>query len=183
MKAGIKITFAIIFFSGCGQTSNKEIQGISDTSAVEKPLSAPTMDAREAAIRIENLAQLIPIDTVNSESQDVFKKYGLEFNGNCYACDLAHLSITEKAVSLTNVCDEKITQSFEMVQISGSDHAIEIKTGQGEFILTEIDKAPIYELKTVGKGLKIENLRLSRYYTLKKLLNRFEQHDCGEFEG
>lgn len=181
MKAWIQIFLAITIFSGCDQTAKKE-QSTDDSSTTVRAKTSAT-NARNGSLDIGDLNQLIPIDTINSESSDAFKKYGLEFNGNCYACDLANVSITEKSVALTNVCDEKTTQTFGLLQSSDTGPGIEFKTKEFNFILTEIDKAPIYELKIVGKGLKNESLRLSRYYTLKKLLNRFEQHDCGDFEG
>jgi len=93
------------------------------------------------------------------------------------------MSIIEKTIKLTNVCDGKITQVFEIVKIIHTKNGIEVKTAQNDFVFTEIDKAPIYELKVTGKDIKAENLRISKYYTLKKLLKKFEQHDCGDFQG
>ncbi|OOV20842.1 hypothetical protein BXU10_13650 [Flavobacterium sp. LM4] len=131
---------------------------------------------------IEQL-NLIPIDTVDSKSENIYKKYGIEFSGNCYTCDLAEIAITEQTLKLTNVCDVNLNREFEIIKITNAKSEIEIKTQQSDFIFTEIDKTPIYELKITGKEINAENLRISKYYTLKKLLKKFEQHDCGDFEG
>jgi uncharacterized protein YcfL len=186
MRTLFKLLLAAFILSGCNQNPKSEVKEVkkNDTNAkTEKPIAKPTIDGQDESVKIEHLNQLIAIDTVDSKSKDVFKKYGLEFNGNCYACDLASLSITEKSVKLTNVCDTKVTQEYDIVKFYSFDKGIEIKTRQTNFSLTKIDKAPIYELKIIGTDVKIENLRISKYYTLKKILNKFEQHDCGDFQG
>lgn len=89
----------------------------------------------------------------------------------------------EQTLKLTNVCDVNLNREFEIIKITNAKSEIEIKTQQSDFTFTEIDKTPIYELKITGKEINAENLRISKYYTLKKLLKNFEQHDCGDFEG
>lgn len=126
---------------------------------------------------------LIPIDILDSKNKDIYKKFGIEFSGNCYECDLAELAISNKTIKLTNVCDTKQNQTLEIVKITNTKSKIEIKTKQNNFVFTEIHKVPIYELKITGKYIKVKNFRISKYYTLKKLLKKFEQHDCGDFEG
>ncbi|WP_316804465.1 hypothetical protein [Pedobacter nototheniae] len=143
----------------------------------------PTVNINNKVIKIEQLKQLIPIDIVEPKSKNIYKKFGLDLSGNCYACDLAKLSITEKTIKLTNVCDEQQNQVLEIVEITNTENRINIKTKQLNFIFNQIDKAPIYELKIIGNKAKYQNLRISKYYTLKKLLKKFKQHDCGDFQG
>lgn len=178
--------FRSIYFFGCNLNPKQKIKEIekSDTiTKTEKNTEVPTVNIDDQSNKNERLNQLIPIDAVDSKDKNIYKKYGIEFSGNCYVCDLAELSITEKALKLTNVCDGKLNQVFEIVKITNTKKGIEIKTTQSNFVFTEIDKAPIYELKIKGKEIKAQNLRISKYYTMKKLLNKFEQHDCGDFEG
>ena len=92
-------------------------------------------------------------------------------------------SITEKTIKLTNVCDAKLNQVFAFIKITNTKSKIEIETKQSNFVFTAIDKAPIYQLKITGKNIQAESFRISKYYTLKKLLKKFEQHDCGDFQG
>jgi predicted RNA-binding protein len=166
MKSTVSLlTFSIIFLISCNQNNKQEAN-----NTVEK-------------INIKPLENLIPIDTIDTKSNNVFEKYGLEFNGNCYACDLANISVTGKQIRVINVCDEKQTEDFEIVEITGDENKIMMKTLQNKFEFIKIDKAPIYELKISGNALKNKNLRISRYYTLKQLLNKFKQHDCGDFQG
>ena len=186
MKTIITLFFAILVLWSCNQNTKQEIKNIPQQDTVvknEKSSIMPSLINQNKTMGIEKLSELIPIDTVNSKSKDVYEKFGLEFSGNCYNCDLAVLSITEKTIRLTNVCDEKLNQILEIIQITNTDNGIEIKTKQHNFIFTEIDKVPIYELKIIGDNIEIENLRFSKYYTLKNLLKKFKQHDCGDFQG
>ncbi len=175
----------IFILFGCKQNSKEEIKNISkiDTTKNDKTIKKKTLNYEKEEIKIEQLNKLIPIDIVDSKSKNVYEKYGLEFSGNCYACDLANLSITEESIKLTNVCDENQNQIYEIIKIINLDNEIQLKTKQNDFIFTKIDNAPIYELKIVGDKIKNENLRISRYFTLEKTLNKFEQHDCGDFQG
>lgn len=175
----------LILFFGCKQNSKEEIQNISkiDTTKNGKTIKKANLNYEKEVTKLEELNKLVPIDTVDSKSKNVYKKYGVEFTGNCYACDLANISITEKSIKLTNVCDEKQNQIYKVIKIINLDNRIELKTKQNDFIFTKIDNAPIYELKIIGNKVKNENLRISKYFTLEKILNKFEQHDCGDFQG
>jgi hypothetical protein len=179
------ITVIVITFTlcSCNQNAKQEFKKIVPIKNNEKTIAKTTINNKIGAIKIEELNELIPIDTVDSKSKNIYKRYGLEFSGNCYACDLADLSITEKSIKLTNVCDEKQNKTYEVIKITNIDNGIELKTKQNDFIFTKIDKAPIYELKIIGNEIKNNSLRISKYFTLKKILNKFEQHDCGDFEG
>lgn len=88
MRALIKVILVIAIFSSCDQISKKEIRETDNNGRAvkaEKSIIKQATDYQDNRINIGNLNQLIPIDTVNSISIDVFKKYGLEFNGNCDA--------------------------------------------------------------------------------------------------
>jgi hypothetical protein len=185
MKNITVLIFMTFIFFGCKQNSKEEIKNISkiDTTKNEKTIKKATLNYAKESIKIEELSNLIPIDTVDSKSNNVYEKYGLEFSGNCYACDLANFSITEKSIILTNVCDEKQNQNYEVIKIITIDNGIELKTKQHDFIFTKIDNAPIYELKIIGNKIKNEKLRISKYFTLDKILKKFEQQDCGDFQG
>ncbi|WP_035650250.1 hypothetical protein [Flavobacterium sp. ASV13] len=184
MKTFLKLILLAFIFSGCNQNVNQKIENAAEKDTItktKKTITEPVVDSRKK--NTGDLDQLFPIDILNPKSKDVFKKYGIEFTGNCYACDLAIVSISEKRFKITNVCDDKTTQEFEITEFSGSDDLIEFKTKQNNFILTKIDKAPVYELKITGDSIKIKNLRISKFYTTQKMLDKFEEHDCGDFQG
>ena len=181
MKIVITVILGAFILFGYSQNSKQKNQNSNTTTKSEKNIVAENVN-----INSENNFEplnLIPIDIVDSKNKDIYKKYGIEFSGNCYECDLAEFSINEKSIKLTNVCDTEQNQIFEIIKITNTKSKIEIKTKQNNFVFTEIDKVPIYELKIIPKGIKTKNLRISKYYTLKKLLKKFEQHDCGDFEG
>ncbi|MBS1916651.1 MAG: hypothetical protein JST87_10235 [Bacteroidetes bacterium] len=186
MKTLFTLVLVIFFFLGCNPTpeqpfkeTDKKDTGITRSKKIEKPV----IDTNEINKKAEYPIRLVPIDTVDSKNKDVFKRYGIEFDGNCYTCDLAELSISDKTIQLVNVCDEKRNKSFDIITISKTDNSIEIKTAQNNFVFIKIDKAPVYELKITGNTIQVELLRLSTYYTLKKILKKFEEHDCGDFQG
>lgn len=184
MKIAITVILGTFILFGCSQNPKEkiEIEKSNSTAETGKNIEEKNVNPEYKTNTIEQL-NLIPIDTVDSKNKDIYKKYGIEFSGNCYECDLAEFSITEKTIKLTNVCDAKQNQAFEIVKITNTESKIEINTKQNDFIFTEIENAPIYELKITGKDIKTKNFRISKYYTLKKLLKKFEQHDCGDFEG
>ena len=178
------ITASIFMFFGCNEKPKlKVIEKNNITTLIKNKVTEPAEIINYKAIEIEQLKQLIPIDTVDSKSKNTFEKYGLEFSGNCYDCDLAELSITKKSIRLTNVCDQKTNKVLEIVEIKNIDNGVEVKTKTLNIVFNEIDKAPVYELKIIGNNTNFKNLRISKYYTLKKLLKKFKEHDCGDFEG
>lgn len=182
MKIVITVILAVFILFGCSQNSKQknEIEKSNTTKKAKNSIEVENTEKTQNSIELLNL---IAIDTVDSKSKNIYKKYGIEFSGNCYECDLAELSINEKTITLTNVCDTKLNQVFEIAKIVNTQSKIEIQTKENNFVFTEIHKTPIYELKIEGKNIPSKNLRISAYYTLKRLLKKFEQHDCGDFQG
>ena len=179
------IIIAIAFlYIGCNQKpNNTAVENNEKVVKTEKKIIISPAIVDSIAIKTDFLKDLIPIDTVNSKSKNVYEKYGIEFAGNCYACDLAELSITNKSIKLTNVCDDQLIQNLEITKFGAIGNGFEVQSKKIHFLLNQIDKAPIYELQIISNNIKVENLRISKYYTLKKLLNKFEEHDCGDFQG
>ena len=182
MKKIITIILGGFLLFGCNENLKQKNTHSNTITKPEKNIAASNLNINSENNNFEQL-NLIPIDTVDSKNKDVYKKYGIEFSGNCYDCDLAEFSVTEKTIQLTNVCDAKLNQVFAIVKITNTKSKIEIKTKQNNFVFTEIHKATIYQLEITGKDIQAESFRISKYFTLKKLLKKFEQHDCGDFEG
>lgn len=91
---------------------------------------------------------------LKEESRNVFEKYGLEFSGNCYACDLAELKIEKDTIIFLNVCDNQSRLKFRIIRLDDTENVLKIKTENIEFTFSKIDDVPIYELKISGKGIK-----------------------------
>ncbi len=172
--------------ASCSPATDKKVEiNTSPDAKKETAASLPKPVKNDPAI-LEipgDFSTLVPIDLLNSKSTNVYEKYGIEFSGNCYSCDLASLSITKKQIRWTNVCDEK--DSFEIDDFSFSNEGDKIifKTPERTYTVTKIDKAPVYELVIEGKKLELKNKRISKYFTIKKALPLFTEHDCGDFEG
>lgn len=181
----INLFATIAVLASCSPVTEKNI----DKSAVETKkvdTAAITNSVKNTISKIElssDLLTLTPIDLLESKSTNVYEKYGIEFSGNCYACDLASLSITENKIIWTNVCDEKDTFEMDDFTISNEESKTILKMPDHTYILTKIDQAPVYELVVEGSKLELKNKRVARYFTTKEALPLFKEHDCGDFEG
>ncbi len=174
----------LYFLISCGQNKvpktekQEEIEPIrlseSDHSAKKETASG---------YDVLKLSELIPIDTINPTSKNVYEKYGLEFSGNCYDCDLAEIRISRNSLYFVNVCAESENLAWPILETKPSPNQVIYKTRDYDFIFTEIDKAPVYELQVKRKEWPFENLRVSSWYTTKTALKKFKSHDCGDFDG
>jgi hypothetical protein len=180
------LSVVIILLASCSPATEKKFEKNAPRDAKPAQISTPD-PGKNNVVKLEipsEFSALIPIDVLNGKSTNVYEKYGIEFSGNCYSCDLASLSITKNKMIWTNVCDEKDT--FEIRDFSFSDEGKKtiLKTPERTYIITQIDKkAPVYELVIEGQKLELKNKRVSKYFTTPKALPLFTEHDCGDFEG
>ena len=163
------------------KNADKGVVPDAQADTVSRSLSKKSMRTK---IKLPNdLSALIPIDLLDSISTNVHEKYGIEFSGNCYACDLARLSMTKNKMIWTNVCDEKDTFEIDAFSTAIEENKTIFKTAEHTYILTKIDPAPVYELVIDGQKLVLKNKRIARYFTTKEALPLFKEHDCGDFDG
>ncbi|MDR6369912.1 hypothetical protein J2795_001545 [Chryseobacterium bernardetii] len=182
----ISLSMVTALLASCSPATDKKVEKSTSTDTrKEVEISAPEpMKNDQATLEIPaDFSTLVPIDLLNNKSANVHDKYGIEFSGNCYSCDLTSLSITKKHIRWTNVCDEKDTFDIDDFSYSNEGNKTIFKTPERTYILTQIDKAPVYELVIEGEKLELKNKRISRYFTTKKALALFTEHDCGDFEG
>jgi len=132
---------------------------------------------------LSQFSKLVPIEIKDDKSTDIYKKYGLEFSGNCYACDLAVFKINKKNFDLVNICDENDFERYKKFTHENSDDVFKIGTPETIFIFTKVEKEPIYQLKIEGKKPNFNNKRIAKFYTVENLIEKFEEHDCDDFEG
>lgn len=182
-------TTLIVFFcilASCDQKTS-EAKKIKDTK-----ISRDTSEVRSADSGSKNTAQidnlgdfglLTPIEVLDPKSLNVYEKYGIEFDGNCYTCDLAIMRINKKHFDIVNVCDKDDFYRNETFVYEVHPNELRIKTDKNEFIFTKIETAPVYELRIVGDKISLKKKRISKFYTQEKELKKFKQHDCGEFDG
>ena len=137
-------------------------------------------------MQIINLAEynkLVPVEIKKPGSKDIFKKYGIEFSGNCYACDLAVFRLNKKNFDIVNLCDKDDIYRLSDFNYEKKADTLKITTPGTNFIFIKIENEPIYQLKIEGKKPKLKNKRFSEFYTTENLLQKFEEHDCGDFGG
>lgn len=175
------ILFAIITLSCNKNQSENKVALPTDDSIQENKIKIESNENNQNDL--SEFSELVPLTIIDSTSQDVYEKYGIEFSGNCYDCDLAKIKINKKNFEFVNVCNDENVQRFEIIFYSNDNKNLKIKTKEHEFLLTKIDDAPIYRLTINGKELALENKRIAVYFTQSKKINKFKEHDCGDFEG
>jgi hypothetical protein len=184
IKKIVLSAIVVLFIVACKQSNDNKSKPLDEKGSQNTENKKPLAKTNQSEfIDIEDLKQLAPIDILDAKNNNVYKKYGIELSGNCYDCDLNKITITAKLIKLTNVCDKKLNRTFEITKITNSANSIEILTKQNKWIFTKIDNAPVYALEINGNNLKLENFRFSKFYTQKNILEKFEQHDCGDFQG
>lgn len=191
MIKNIVLGLILISFLNCKLQNKKEANSKLSTPKIEK-LKRDTLITTAGKTNKNNrpkiqknkveLATLIPIEILNTKEKDVYKKYGLAFSGNCYNCDLAKFRIENHSVFITNVCDAETELNFEIINLFTTRNKIEINTKNYSFQFLRIANDPVYELKIINSDLKNKDLLISKYFTLKKDLVKFEVHDCGDFD-
>lgn len=159
--------------NGKPQTATEKTSS-SKTSKPEKPVQD---------VDFSQYSKLVPIELKDSNSADVFKKYGIKFSGNCYSCDLAVFKLNKKNFDIVNVCDENDVERFKEYNYDNSGDILKINTAEITFIFTKVEKEPVYQLKIEGEKPNLKNKRISEFYAPENLVDKFEEHDCGDFEG
>lgn len=183
-KIFICAIFTTLAFS-CSKDNKETIENPATNSdnktelkAVEKPTSK-----EEPTINLSEYSKLTPIEIKDSKQKDVFKKYGIEFGGVCYSCDLAIFKINKESFDIVELCDEKNTYSYKDFSYEKTGNSLKIKTPKSTFIFIKVQNEPIYQLKIEGQKPEFKNMRISEFYTQESLLEKFEEHDCGDFQG
>ncbi|OBX22259.1 MULTISPECIES: hypothetical protein [Bizionia] len=138
------------------------------------------LETKKAEISLDTL---IPIEILKKQSTNVYKKYGLEFTGNCYDCDLAEFRIENGKVFIYNVCDINEYLIFDILELKNQEKSIEIKTKKFTLLFSRVEKEPIFKLDIINYDFNKRSLRISEFYTFKENLMKFETHDCGDFDG
>lgn len=170
-----------IILISCNKNQSEVRTVESKVDSIEKRNVVPKQSNNQNDLA--DFSELVPLTIIDSTSQDAYEKYGIEFSGNCYGCDLAKIKITKNHFDFVNVCDDDNVYRFENFSYSNDNKILKIKTKEHEFLLTKIEDAPVYKLTIIGKELILQNKRIAVYFTQSKILNKFKEHDCGDFQG
>lgn len=177
------MALSLAIFS-CKSENKENEQQITNTEQITQPKTEkPAYKKEIQEIYLSEYSKLTPIELKEAKSKDVFKKYGTEFSGNCYACDLAIFKLNKKNFDIVNVCDDNDFQRFEDFKYEKSGNILKITTSETTFIFTKVENEPIYQLTFEGKKPDFKNKRISEFYTPETLIEKFEEHDCGDFQG
>lgn len=183
LKLFILVCSSALLF-GCQDRSGsrgKAIRQESVSALVEEKTPLAKQDA--PIFSLPDFEHLYPVEIVKPESKDVYEKYGIEFSGVCYACDLAEIRINPQAIEFINVCDDKDISRIPDFKYTIDEHELIAEKDGRVLTFTKIDPAPVYALDIKGKSFSFENKRIIKYYVPKKIIEKFKQHDCGDFQG
>jgi len=129
---------------------------------------------------------LFAMEIMQEGSKDPYKKYGYDFSGHCYGCDVADILISDGIIYLINF-EPRLKQQHDYTTIINDGDKIIIPSKNVKFTFEKINDAPIYKLTVDGtlKESKLEylKLRMGTYYTTRQALSKFEVRDCGDFDG
>jgi len=178
MKRALMLICIVAITMSCKQNNTTEEKTVEQTG-VETIVSVPESE------KVKQLQSelLVPMEISDKEAKEVTKKYGLEFGGSCYACDVANIIIDGEMINLMNACDLQTQISYKITKVEEKDKTITIHTPLNEFVFERVDDYPVYQLTVKGQVIDQELYRPAGFYTLKSLLESFDVHDCGDFEG
>lgn len=182
----VPLILFICITQGCTQNNSKkdEIKSAkASIASVDSKLISSESKNKPQLDNLSDFSLLIPIKILNPNSQNIYEKYGIDFNGHCYVCDLALMRINKKNFDIVNVCDKNDFYRNEDWVYEVKPNELRIKTKKNQFIFSKIEGALVYELKIFGDKLLLKKKKISKFYTHEKELNKFKQHDCGEFDG
>lgn len=164
-----------------GEFKNKDHHFEIDTSVPNvRKMKNITLESRQNEISLDTL---IPIEIYKKQSENVYEKYGLDFTGNCYACDLAEFIIEDGNIVISNVCDPNEHLKYPILELVNEEKKIEIKTDSYSFIFLRIEDEPIFQLVPLNYDITNSALRMSEFYTFKKNMTNFGTDVCGDFDG
>ncbi|MFZ1784890.1 MAG: hypothetical protein WAU23_06770 [Ferruginibacter sp.] len=179
----IFLPLVVIISSGCHETvQGNQSKNRYDTGK-SSALPGTSTGIEQNTDDLGDYSELIPLEIKDSVSKNVYEKYGIDFSGNCYSCDLAEIRINKKHIDLVNVCDENNIYRIEGFTYSTDDNNLKINTDKNEFLFTRIDNAPVYKLEIRGSKIDLKEKKIAIYFTQKKQLSKFKEHECGDFQG
>jgi len=181
-----KFLFFVIFMTlvfSCNKETIESQTTNSEEKSELKTSQEPVLKKVEPTVNLSEYSKLAPIEIKDANQKDVFKKYGIEFGGNCYACDLAIFKLNKKNFDIVELCDEKNFHRYKDFSYEKTENSLKIITQESTFIFTKVENEPIYQLKIEGQKPKFKNRRISEFYASENLIEKFEEHNCGDFGG
>lgn len=175
----LKPCLLLLLFLSFGFATKKTIvseRSTPKTIAIPKPFLPLTVEELTADT-------LVPIAVLKQKSKKFSEKYGLDFQGNCYDCDLANLKISRQKLVFTNVCDATQSVALKVLFVKHISNQLIIGTPNSRWIFAKMEKEGVYQLKVEGSRITKVGFRTSIFFTSKKKLHQFKVHDCGDFQG
>lgn len=131
---------------------------------------------------------LVGLEVFDDESTDPYTKYGYEFSGHCYTCNMVDFIIMPNEIIFYNACSQENTDriSYSYETIESRVDIFRIKTENDiELCFEKISDAPIFSLKIKGDITRDSSgfPAFALYYTTSSDLKKFSVQDCGEFDG
>jgi hypothetical protein len=155
---------------------------IKENTAVQFPKTDTTHEPQPATAVSINL-DLVPMIIGDSGQQDPYKKYAVDFQGICYSCDAANISITDNRLFLVNACDSGKKKTIVLDSVEKTGENIIARSPDLMLKLEKIKGAGLYQLRFEGRSPATKDLRINQFFCIRNELTKFRDHDCEDFEG
>lgn len=178
MKRALMLMCLAAVMMSCKENNNTPVKE-GEKATVEKVADLPNSDKVNQLLS----EMLVPMEIADEGAKEITDKYGIDFGGTCYACDVAEIIIDGEMINLMNACDVQTQISYKITKVEEKGKTITVHTPLNEFVFERIDDYPMYKLTVTGQEIDKEHFRTAGFYTLKSKLETFTVHDCGDFEG
>ena len=174
------ISLLTLLIYSCNQASTSE-QHYTGSGQPVISESHPSLDTSKNDIAFH--IKLVPMEIVDSSSNNVYKKYGISTSGMCYECDLANISIANGKIRFSNICDSSNIRSYDIISLEQIGQTTEFRFTDDVLVMEKINPGPVYRLQLKNALKPGERLKIKKYYSKEEDIPKFEIHDCGDFGG
>lgn len=126
---------------------------------------------------------LCPMIIIAPDNDNPFEKYGIDFEGVCYSCNVMRVVITSDQLQFINVCDVAEKYILPITKLSGDSTEVIITSNNVVLQWKQIEIAPIVELTILKGKLPVPSQSVQSFFTTYRALPQFHWHDCRDFEG
>lgn len=182
MKFILRVIFSCVVLTAVSCTDNGNKKNSPEVDTANNTLAEPKSVIQEKQVE-EFSFDLVPMILADSNQKDPYKKYGFDLEGICYACDVANLSVSKHRLILTNACDSNKKKIIVLSSFENTPDRVLAGNADFNLKLQKIKGAQLYQLTIEGKSPESKDLKIRSFYCTKQELEKFQDHDCGDFEG
>ncbi len=168
----------LLFSCNTESTKKQQLTGNNQPIITDSP-SVSVTEKYDTAFRLK----LVAVEIIDTNSTDVYKKFGISTSGMCYECNLANIAIEKGKIRFSNICDSTNNLVFDIVKLTLNNQHMEVQFSAGSLIIEKLNQGPVYRIKITGGFKPDKSLKIMEYFSSEADIRKFEIHDCGDFQG